>query len=85
MGRWPMFKSQMDHFLVRTPWESHHMENMLTIPKTNECFLSTNQNDDSYKWLSIVYGPIVSVQYTASVFIVIFWSFSHSLLEKMEW
>lgn len=54
-------------------------------PKSNERFGGTKQNYDSYKWLSIVYGPIVSVHYTAVVFSAIFWSWSHSLLEKIRW
>lgn len=53
-------------------------------PKSNECLLGTKQNYDSYKWLSIVYGPIVSIHHTVVVFSAIFWSLSHSLLEKIR-
>lgn len=54
-------------------------------PKSNECFWGTKQNYDSYKWLSRIYGPIVSVHCTAVVFSAVFWSLSHSLLEKIRW
>ena len=67
-----LYRQMANDQITHVPPSSQNTSEKSPHRISNEFFLGTKQNNDSYKWLSIVYGPIMSVQYTAVVFIAIF-------------
>lgn len=67
-----LYRQMANDQITHVPPSSQNTSEKSPHRVSNVFFLGTKQNNDSYKWLSIVYGPIMSVQYTAVVFIAIF-------------